>query len=334
MPHSSSLLNPQRHPTNATKPPLVTAAQIETDCPIEVQDLGRQLAAHYDKLIKCEDKAEQHKIAIGQLLVRAKEACDAGGFTAFRERFCPDLGQSRAYELLQIASGKKTDEETKAATRNRVQKHRASKKLSRLTPAPKSEPEPDSVTVTESVEINIEQRRAEHAALDLSPEERAETEFADWLKAADEAAKASAHGLAEFTKEFTKTCHTWLPKVTEQFHRDKARRLAGKMTEPLKAEEAEQSGAGRFTTLGSAIKRDWCEAERVFEALTSHTPEQVAKAIPPSKVPLIIEIADFFTLLVLQLTAPPARNGGAPIAWDSIPDDLNIPHCLRRGGTS
>jgi hypothetical protein len=52
--------------------------------------LGKQIAAHYERLIKCEDKAEQHKIAIGQLLMQAKEAYGAGGFTAFRERFCPN----------------------------------------------------------------------------------------------------------------------------------------------------------------------------------------------------------------------------------------------------
>jgi hypothetical protein len=88
-------------------PQLVTAAQIKKGCPVEVQDLGQRLAAHYDKLIKCEDKAEQRKIAIGQLLLRAKEACDVGGFIAFRERFCPNLGKSRAYELLQSLPVKK-----------------------------------------------------------------------------------------------------------------------------------------------------------------------------------------------------------------------------------
>jgi hypothetical protein len=180
----------------ATKVSLVTAAQIEEGCPIEVQDLGRRIAAHYDKLIKCEDKAEQHKTAIGQLLVRAKEACDADGFTAFRERFCPNLGKSRAYELLQIASGKKTSEELKQEARDRQQKSRAKKKaLPELAP----EKFRDVTENKESAEINIEQHRAEHADLDLSPEEKAKAEYEDWLEATDKAQKASAHALEEFT---------------------------------------------------------------------------------------------------------------------------------------
>jgi hypothetical protein len=65
--------------------------------PVLVLDLGQRIATHYDKLLKCEDKAGQHKIAIGQLLAKAKEACDAGGFTRFRKRFCPDLGKSRIH---------------------------------------------------------------------------------------------------------------------------------------------------------------------------------------------------------------------------------------------
>jgi hypothetical protein len=111
-----------------SNPPLLTASQIERDCPVLVQDLGKRIAVHYEKLVQCKRKGEQHKIAIGKLLVQAKEACDAGGFTAFRERFCPNLGRSRAHELLLIACGKKTIEETKTATRERVKKHRTAKK--------------------------------------------------------------------------------------------------------------------------------------------------------------------------------------------------------------
>jgi hypothetical protein len=120
---------------------LLTAEQIENDCPVLIQDLGKQIAAHYDKLVKCEDKAEQHRIAIGQLLVQVKKACDAGGFTMFRERFCPNLGKSQAHELLQIASGKKTVEEVKAESRGRKAKQRAKNKAEGKS----------SVTVTDEV---------------------------------------------------------------------------------------------------------------------------------------------------------------------------------------
>jgi hypothetical protein len=121
----------------------LTAAQIKNDCPVLVQDLGKRIAALYDKMVKCEGKVEQHKIAIRQMLTQAKGACDEGGFTAFRERFCPKLGKTRAHELLQIASGKKTIEDVRAATARRMKKHRAAKKT-----AVEQKPKP-SVTVTD-----------------------------------------------------------------------------------------------------------------------------------------------------------------------------------------
>jgi hypothetical protein len=140
-----------------SNPPLLTASQIEKDCPVLVQDLGKRIAVHYEKLVQCEGKAEQHKITIGKLLVQAKEACDAGGFIAFRARFCPNLGRSRAHELLLIASGKKTIEETKTATRERVKKHRAAKK------AASSKVSAPSVTVTDDPAASAEKRKAEYA---------------------------------------------------------------------------------------------------------------------------------------------------------------------------
>ena len=111
---------------------------------------------HYEKLVQCKRKGEQHKIAIGKLLVQAKEACDAGGFTAFRERFCPNLGRSRAHELSLIACGKKTIEETKTATRERVKKHRTAKK------AASSKVSAPSVTVTDDPAAGAERRDAEY----------------------------------------------------------------------------------------------------------------------------------------------------------------------------
>jgi hypothetical protein len=128
---------------DAGQPPPLTAEQIEKDCPALVEDLGKRIAAHYDKLVKSEEKAEQHKIAISQLLTQAKGACDKDGFMAFRKRFCPKLSKSRAHELLQIASGKKSIEDVRAATAGRMKKHRAVKKA-----AAEQKPKP-SVTVTD-----------------------------------------------------------------------------------------------------------------------------------------------------------------------------------------
>ena len=87
-------------------------------------DRSSAIITHLDPTLRPAEGARNAKIAIGQLLAKAKEACDAGGFTAFRRRFCPDLGKSRAHELLLIASGKKTIEEVKTATRERVKRGR------------------------------------------------------------------------------------------------------------------------------------------------------------------------------------------------------------------
>jgi hypothetical protein len=177
---------------------------------------------------------------VGVLLLEAKRLHPkVADFEAFIGKV-HSLKLSRAYDLLRLAGGRTTDEELRKEARERKQKSRANKKkLPRPAPAlKKPEPESDSVTtphVTESAEVGIEERKAQHPDLDLNAEERAkQAEYADWLNAREEAHKVSAHALAEFII----ACRTWLPKVTNQSHRDKARRLVNKMTEPLRAEAA------------------------------------------------------------------------------------------------
>ena len=124
---------PLRIPISAD---VLTAAQIAENCPTKLHDIGKRITAHLEKAKLCDEKAENHRISVGQLLAQAKEACDEGGFTAFHERFCPNLGRSRAHELLQIASSKKTITEVRAATAVRVQKHRAEKRAAAAKPEP------------------------------------------------------------------------------------------------------------------------------------------------------------------------------------------------------
>ena len=112
----------------ATGSSRLPAEQIAGDCPTEIRDLGKRIAAHLEKAERCEAKANDHRIAAGKLLAQAREACDEGGFNAFRERFCPNLGRSRAYDLLAIASGKKTIEDRRAVNAERNRQYRAKKK--------------------------------------------------------------------------------------------------------------------------------------------------------------------------------------------------------------
>lgn len=66
--------------------------------------------------------------AVGLLLLEAKKLHPAvKDFEAFLKRV-DGLKLSRAYDLLRLAGGRTTDEEIRKATRDRVKKHRASKK--------------------------------------------------------------------------------------------------------------------------------------------------------------------------------------------------------------
>jgi hypothetical protein len=137
---------------------------------------------------------------VGALLLEAKKLHPVvKDFEAFLRRV-DGLKLSRAYDLMRLAGGRTTDEELKKDARERQRKSRASKrKLPRLAPAPKKpEPEPVSVTdplVTESAEASAEKRKAINTDLDLTAEENA--------------AKASAHNLAEFTV----ACRLYLPRM-------------------------------------------------------------------------------------------------------------------------
>src|SRR5262249_11250141 len=96
------------------------------------QDWGTRIAVHLEKARKCEEKAEQHYTTVAQHLARTKEACDDGGFDAFREKFCPDLGRTRVYELLSIGADKKSIEQVRAETRARApQRHEQTKRAER-----------------------------------------------------------------------------------------------------------------------------------------------------------------------------------------------------------
>jgi hypothetical protein len=140
--------------------------------------------------------------AVGLLLLEAKKLHPAvKDFEAFLKRV-DGLKLSRAYDCMRIAGGRATDEEIKEATRERVKKHRASKKLPKPAPAPKADPKPEPVSVTsapvtESAEESAARRKAENADLSQTTEEKA--------------AKWSASNL----REFEYACKTYLPRLNE-----------------------------------------------------------------------------------------------------------------------
>jgi hypothetical protein len=162
---------------------------------------------------------------VGELLLEAKKRHPkVADFEAFLKRV-DGLKLSRAYDYLRLVGGRVTDEELREEARERKRKSRA-KKLPPPAPSlPKPEPPGtadsfrDIPHVTESPEVSAE-RKAQMAALDL----------ADGQKAT----KASARALAEFMV----ACRTWLPKVTVEADRQKARLLVSELTSNKGAEAA------------------------------------------------------------------------------------------------
>ena len=149
--------------------PKFTAEQIEKKCPEHLRKIGKQIAARLEKIDKQIVQAENHSISVNQLIAEAKTLCDEGGFNAFREKFFPNLGKSRVYELLAIGTGKKTVEEARASNRKRQAKHRANKAEAS-----------NSVTVTENGLANAPTSRCPVSAGHwCSRSTRAATGFAD-----------------------------------------------------------------------------------------------------------------------------------------------------------
>ncbi len=168
--------------------------------------------------------------AVGLLLLEAKKLHPAAkDFEAFLNKV-QGLKLSRAYDLLRLAGGRTTDEEIKKATRDRVKKHRASKKLPQPEPPPVA-PLPLSVTrpdVTESAEASAEKRKALNADFGLSVGEKA-------AKATTPEPKPAAATSKKYLEWFAVACREYLPHVTVEMHRQEARRLVAELT---KAEAA------------------------------------------------------------------------------------------------
>ena len=182
-------------------------------------------------------KAEliSRSMTVGRLLLEAKKLYPAlKDFNAYLAKV-KGLGQSRAYELLALAGGRKTDEEIRQATRDRVKKHRA-KNLPKAKPIPLPEPKlvpeqepvpsPDKVSVTspnvtesEAAEASAEQRKAGYADAEYADD----PEYTDFLND-DRAEKASASALIKFTE----ACRALLPLLTP-YDGEKAERLVRKM---------------------------------------------------------------------------------------------------------
>jgi hypothetical protein len=137
------------------------------------------------------------------------------------ETFLKNLQLSRAYDCMKVAGGRATDEQIRQETKERVRKHREKRKLENprpqdsVTPPPVTERPENAPTVVRKTGNDLdpvataEKREAEAG---MSPEERE--------------AKQSAHYLAEFTT----ACRLYLPKITVEADRQRARLLVFELT--------------------------------------------------------------------------------------------------------
>jgi hypothetical protein len=159
--------------------------------------------------------------ALGLLLLEGKKRHPTvEDFRAFLKK--TELSLSRAYELVALAEGRVTEQGLRKATRDRVKKHRAAKKLSEPALAPESEPiSVTSPDVTESARAN------------KSEKQKAESKAA-----------ISAKALAEFTF----AAQTWLPRITVRADRHQARMVFMKtMNATDDALRAKANGAAKHS---------------------------------------------------------------------------------------
>lgn len=139
----------------------------------DLEGLGSHAHGHYKAGEKHKDKAEQQFKSAGLYLSEAKERLNTRknpnaemNFAEFLLRYCP-IGKSRAYEVIAIADGRKTVEESRAANAAANQAYRerrdeASKfhhvMETQSSPPPRPQPEPHSDPVREAETIADNQR--------------------------------------------------------------------------------------------------------------------------------------------------------------------------------
>jgi hypothetical protein len=230
-----------------------TAEQVQEDCPATLQSLAKRIAAHLEQARKSDDKAKQHYNSAGCYLAEAQAICDEEGFEAFRQKFVPNLGQSRAYELLSIATGKKSVEDVRAATRKRVAEHRAKRST-------------DSVTVTENLEPKVQP----HEGINGPIREEDTTAVPEQSPAPPiRALDSTPHdeGLHHFTRLVT--------QVLQAVGEHTPNRFGGTQ---LEADDLDR--LGNFLAQLAALKRDSVSAAKVHRhAQPSVSAEQSAEAM-------------------------------------------------------
>jgi hypothetical protein len=259
-----------------------TAADIEKDCPDRLQQMGKQIAARLEKIDKQIVQAENHSISVNQLITQAKELCDEGGFNAFRDKFFPSLGKSRVYELLAIETGKKTVEEARASNRKRQAKHRANKAEA-----------PNSVTVTENLELEPQVAPEVHREIDAPSIASEQAPEPTKPRSSD---GPSGSGLKEFNSYVTELRHKISKHKVEHFL-------------PTTVSADDLAKVGKFLSDLAVAKRSFCDSLQ----------EKLTKPKTPKTIERELTIEDAISEALGEITtlAEEMRE-----AFDNMPESL------------
>ena len=92
-----------------------------------LDQLGAEIMARIEAGDKAKTKADNHYLAAGLQLIKAREQAGRT-FDAFLRKHCHGLKRSRAYQLMSIAGGKTTVAAERPKTAERMRKHRAAAK--------------------------------------------------------------------------------------------------------------------------------------------------------------------------------------------------------------
>jgi hypothetical protein len=162
--------------------------------------VGNEIKSHLDQADKAVAANREHSVAAGALLYGVQrehpEDMDA---------ICKRIGlsASRRKELLMIAGGRKTLEQSRAENAERQRRHKAKKKQQKQA-EPTTPKQPTQEPTGEPGPITAEPVNVEPTSLSTEP-------LPGSVTANDPAPSTSKKALAEFTF----ACRTWLPKMDD-----------------------------------------------------------------------------------------------------------------------
>jgi outer membrane biosynthesis protein TonB len=165
--------------------------------------VGNEIKSHLDQADKAVAANREHSVAAGALLLDVQEN-HPGDMDAICERI--GLGLSRRKELIMIAGGRKTLEQSRAENAERQRRHKNKKKKQKQAeqkqdPTPKQEPGPEPTA----------EPTAAPEPTEPLPGSVTADEFEEPRAANDPTPSVSKRALAEFTV----ACRTWLPRMDD-----------------------------------------------------------------------------------------------------------------------